>query len=108
MLLTWLKTVTVLLLGVILLACHALAAPDEPQKVEPAAKVTLLRVPDRGIQPQLAVDAKGIVHLIYFRGEPMHGDVFYVRSEDGARFSRLLRVNSQPGSVIATGTIRGA
>lgn len=84
-------------------------AADRPEKAEGPAKVTLLRVPDHGIQPQVAVDAKGVVHLIYFRGEPMHGDVFYVRSDDsGTHFSEPLRVNSQPGSVIATGTIRGA
>src|SRR5437763_4357251 len=73
-----------------------------------AGKVTLLRVPDRGIQPQAAVDGKGVVHLIYFKGEPGNGDVFYVRSDDGERFSRPLRVNSLPGSVIAVGSIRGA
>src|SRR5262249_44499167 len=59
--------------------------------------------------PQATVDAKGVLHLIYFSGEPGNGDVFYVRSEDGgANFSRPIRVNSQPGSVIATGNIRGA
>jgi hypothetical protein len=72
-------------------------------------KVTSLRVPDQGIQPQVAVDGKGIVHLIYFRGEARNGDLFYVRSQDGgATFSRPLRVNSQPGSAIAVGNIRGA
>jgi hypothetical protein len=71
--------------------------------------VTLVRVPDKGIQPQAVVDAKGVVHLIYFRGAPEHGDVFYVRSEDGgANFSRPLQVNSRPGSAIAVGNIRGA
>jgi hypothetical protein len=82
---------------------------DRPGSEERAGKVTLLRVPGRGIQPQVAIDGKGIVHLIYFRGDPAHGDVFYVRSEDsGAHFSSPLRVNSQPGSVIAVGSIRGA
>jgi hypothetical protein len=72
-------------------------------------KITLLRVPEKGIQPQVAVDGKGTVHLIYFRGEARNGDLFYVRSQDrGATFSRPLRVNSQPGSAIAVGNIRGA
>jgi hypothetical protein len=71
--------------------------------------VTTIRTPDGGIQPQVAVDDDGAVHLIYFKGDPAHGDVFYVRSiDDGKTFSPALRVNSQPGSAIAVGTIRGA
>lgn len=81
---------------------------DEPRAAAASDKVTLLRVPNGGIQPQAAVDAKGTVHLIYFAGEPRGGDIFYVRSSDGQRFSKPLRVNSQAGSAIAIGTIRGA
>jgi hypothetical protein len=72
-------------------------------------KVTLARVPDGGIQPQVAVDASGIVHLVYYKGDPAHGDLYYVRSRDGgATFSAPLRMNSQAGSAIAMGNIRGA
>jgi hypothetical protein len=72
-------------------------------------KVALVRTPHGGIQPQAVVDAKGGLHLVYFSGEPAGGDVYYVRREPGKEiFSTPLRVNSQPGSVIATGTIRGA
>lgn len=68
----------------------------------------LIRVPQGGIQPQAAVDEKGTIHLIYFAGEPRQGDLFYVRSTDaGATFSPAVRVNSQPGSAITAGTIRG-
>src|SRR5437899_1861066 len=68
-------------------------------------KVTLLRTPDRGIQPQAAMD-KGVLHLIYFKGDPANGDVFYVKStDDGKTFTKPLRVNSVPGSVIATGNV---
>jgi hypothetical protein len=75
---------------------------------EPAG-VKLQRVPQGGIQPQVVVDARGIVHLIYFRGEARGGDGYYVRSTNsGASFSKPIRVNSQPGSVIAVGSIRGA
>jgi hypothetical protein len=67
------------------------------------------RVPDGGIQPQVAVGDGGTVHLIYFRGDPSHGDVHYVRSTDGgATYSLPIRVNHQPGSAIATGSVRGA
>ena len=66
------------------------------------------RVPDGGIQPEAAIDSRGVLHLLYFAGEPAGGDLFYVRSNDlGATFSTPIRVNSQPGSAIATGTIRG-
>jgi hypothetical protein len=81
----------------------------QPAKAKGPAPVTALRVPDKGIQPQVAVDGKGAVHLIYFSGEPRAGDIFYVRSESGGdTFSRPLRVNSVPGSAIAVGNIRGA
>jgi hypothetical protein len=74
-----------------------------------ADKVTLRRVPDGGIQPQCVLDGKGILHLIYFKGDPGKGDVFYVTSDDyGENFSKPLRVNSTPGSVIAVGNVRGA
>src|SRR5688500_17333509 len=107
MLLTRLSMMTAVFVGLVALAPARTAHPparaaDDPAKEGKAGGVTLLRVPEKGIQPQAVVDAKGVVHLVYFRGEPGGGDVFYVRSEDGGdHFSRPLRVNSQPGSVIA-------
>lgn len=74
-----------------------------------APEVRLLRTPDNGIQPQAAVDAEGVVHLIYFKGDPKGGDIFYVRREPGQHdFSKPIRVNSQPHTAMAIGTIRGA
>src|SRR5215831_7027236 len=73
-----------------------------------ATSVELVRVPSGGVQPEAVLDANGILHLLYFAGEPQAGDLFYVRSSDyGKTFSTPIRVNSQPGSSIATGTIRG-
>jgi hypothetical protein len=70
--------------------------------------VSVRRVPNGGIQPQVAVEPNGTIHLIYFLGQPQAGDLFYVRlTPAGDVSSRPLRVNSQEGSVIATGTIRG-
>src|SRR5437588_11800583 len=90
-------------------AVALLGVPFSSALQDPGAhKVRLLRVPDRGIQPQAAVDAKGTVHLIYYKGDAMRGDVFYVYSGDGVRFSKPIRVNSHPKSVIAMGNIRGA
>jgi hypothetical protein len=89
--------------AVLLCYCALLQGAD-------ADKVTTLRVPDRGIQPQVAVDGNGILHMIYFKGtDAGAGDVFYVHSDDGGKkFSKALQVNSQAGSVIAIGNIRGA
>ncbi|HMC66179.1 MAG TPA: hypothetical protein VKI65_14680 [Gemmataceae bacterium] len=82
-------------------------ARDQPPAEQPS-NVTLLRVPNGGIQPQAVVDAKGTLHLIYFKGEAGGGDLFYVRRQPGQeRFSAPIRVNSQLDSAIATGTIRG-
>ncbi len=86
------------------------ASPARGGKPNPAAQaVTVVRVPDGGIQPQIAVDGAGVLHMVYFRGTAEHGDLYYVRSPDrGATFSAPIPVNSHPGSAIATGNIRGA
>ncbi len=74
-----------------------------------AEPVTVLRTPDRGLQPQAAVDSAGVIHLIYYKGEAGNGDIFYVRREPGTLdFNSPLRVNTEPGSAMAAGTIRGA
>src|ERR1022692_4581046 len=41
-----------------------------------ALPVSLIRVPDTGIQPQV-VEQDGIVHLLYFTGDPGGGDLNY-------------------------------
>jgi len=72
-------------------------------------RVLIARVPGDGVQPEVAIDREGAVHLVYLAGSPAAANVFYARSEDGGgTFSTPVRVNSQPGSAIATGTIRGA
>jgi hypothetical protein len=74
-----------------------------------AVSVTAVRCPDGGVQPQAAVDSSGKIHLIYLKGEDGACDVFYVSSTDGGKtWSKAMRVNSQPGAAIATGTVRGA
>ena len=77
--------------------------------VAPAAEVRLQRVPSGGLQPQALVDAGGTLHLVYLTGDPKACDIFYSRRAAGKTdLSAPLRVNSQPGSAIAIGTIRGA
>jgi hypothetical protein len=69
--------------------------------------VTLVRLPDGGIQPQALTDEHGVAHVVYFQGTPGAGDLMYAR-HDGAAFSAPIRVNSIPGSAIASGSVRGA
>ena len=88
----------------VFLVCAAHAA-----EIDHARKVTLMRAPDGGLQPQVAVDAAGAVHMVYYKGDPGHGDLYYVRSRDGgSTFSAPLRVNTTPESAVAAGNIRGA
>jgi hypothetical protein len=94
--------------------CACLFLPVSPVFSAPPASrdargVELVRVPDDGIQPQAAVESTGTLHLIYYKGAAGGGDVFYVHrgSQDGS-WSTPLRVNSQPESAVAAGTIRGA
>ena len=98
------------LVGVLLTAGATLSGGQAGRQADPARgpdRVTLLRAPGGGIQPQAAADASGTVHVVYFKGDPAHGDVFYTRlSHD--RFAPDIRVNSEPGSAIATGSVRGA
>jgi hypothetical protein len=72
-------------------------------------QIQVMRVPGGGIQPDVAVDRAGLMHVVYLAGVPAAADVFHARSPDGGKtFTPPVRVNSQDGSAIATGTIRGA
>jgi hypothetical protein len=71
--------------------------------------VELLKTPNGGLQPQAVVDSSGVIHLIYLHGDPAAADIGYMRKNPGdSDFSRPIRVNNQPGSAIALGTVRGA
>jgi hypothetical protein len=70
--------------------------------------VALERTPSAGLQPQIAVDAAGAVHAVYFTGDPARGTLEYVVSRDGgAHFSAPLAVN-QHADAMAVGNMRGA
>jgi hypothetical protein len=98
------KTSSLALATIVLLWCPTGASVGTAD----IGSVVLARVPRNGIQPEAVVDGRGILHLLYFADEPRAGDLFYVRSKDyGQTFSAPVRVNSQAGSAIATGTIRG-
>ncbi len=80
-----------------------------PKPTTGLAKVTLMRTPNGGIQPQAAVDKRGVLHLVYFKGKPEAGNIFYVRREPGSEgFSNPISINSAPDSALAIGSVRGA
>ena len=81
-------------------ACVNVATSNGPVLVE--------RVPDGGIQPQAIADAHGVVHVVYFTGDPAGGDFNYITRMPDGTYSKPMRVNSQPRSAVATGTVRGA
>ncbi len=93
------------MLGLFLLALLCVARQSAAAD---APVVQAIRVPDGGFYPQAAVDMRGRIHLVYFKGDALNGDVFYARSDDSGRtFTKQLRVNSGEGSVIVAGTVRG-
>jgi hypothetical protein len=93
------------LTAIVALSLFWASAPQLHAQEAPA--VSISRVPEGGLQPQVVVKNE-TVHLLYFQGDPKAGDLFYARSSDGGRaFGPRLRVNSQAGSAIAMGTIRG-
>jgi hypothetical protein len=72
------------------------------------AKITLLRTPNDGIQPQTVLASDGVLHMIYFKGDASAGDVEYVRRGPSVtEFSQPIRVNSEARSVVAIGAVRG-
>lgn len=81
-----------------LCAAALFAAPD----------IQIVRAPNGGIQPRAIIDRAGTLHLLYYTGDHLHGNLFYVKSSDlGTTWSSPLRVNSKPATAIAAGTIRG-
>ena len=72
----------------------------------PAPRITTLRVPDNGIQPQVVL-CDGVLHLIYLTGAPEKADIIYRQSKDyGQTFSKPLQVNTKEFAM-AIGNIRG-
>ncbi len=92
----------------LVLSAVASTAPSALPTAAAAPRVDIWQVPDDGIQPQALMDAAGTLHLLYFKGAPEAGDLFYVVRRPGDdHFSSPVRVNSQPGSALAKGSVRG-
>src|SRR5262249_54395214 len=60
---SWSAIFTLLVLGV----CVRTGFAESP-------RVQVVKTPNDGIQPQALSDGNGVVHLIYFKGEPGGGD----------------------------------
>lgn len=103
-----LKIFGALCITVWMLALSGFAA-DNPRQAKTTPEVRIIRTPNGGIQPQVAVDRSGVVHMVYLTGPESASDIYYVRKGPrDAGFSEPIRVNSVPGSALAIGTVRGA
>src|SRR5256885_8446427 len=67
--------------------------------------VEVMRLPVGGLQPQIAADGRGGLHMVYLTGDPGTADVVYSKWS-GAGVSPAMSGNAQKGSAIAEGTIR--
>lgn len=88
----------------LLLALFFVFAPAIPQA---DAAVIIERLPETGFQPQAIAAPDGTVHLVYLVGEAKASDILYLRQSTNGNWSNPLKVNSQAGSAVAIGTIRG-
>jgi hypothetical protein len=81
-----------------LIACLIFTAPaltTSAAASSDAPTVTARRAPLDGLQPRAAVDPSGAVHVVVFRGPVEQGDLYYVRSNDGAEnFGEALRITT--------------
>ena len=91
------KQILLLFAAVSLSSVHSLAK---------VPSVTFEKTPHGGIQPQAIVDASGTVHLLYYKGQPREGDLFYVSRTKGQKdFTAPLKVNSIANSACCIGSI---
>ncbi len=73
-----------------------------------ASPVEFIRLPPGGMQPQLEVDARQDIHCLWLDSEPAAANVRYAKLHGTNGFSTsAMQVNSQAGSALAIGTIRG-
>lgn len=71
------------------------------------AEVRIEDVPEHGLQPEVAIDSNGVVHLVYLRGDPKAADIRYTSRLPGGEWSASKTVNTTPGAAVALGSIRG-
>jgi len=98
-------------IGCVVAALAAGAGMPVSHAATAAPRVSVVPTPAGGIQPQAVVDDRGIIHIVYFTGEPGGGDLYYAEltsAADRVRAAASVRVNSVAGSALATGSVRGA
>lgn len=94
--------------------------PEQTKPVEPQAavstlgadaapKVTMVRVPEGGLQPSVVVDSHGTVHLVSLVGQDLNAcDIQYrTRGKGDAEFGPAVRVNSQEHAATGMGAMAG-
>jgi hypothetical protein len=93
--------------AIVLAAAWSALGVSRTPSVAPASRVALLHLPTNAIQPQLAVDSKGIVHVIYYTGDDAHGRLFHATLGPAGSWSAPMPVN-HAANALATGAVRGA
>ncbi len=94
---------------VILLVPHSFVAADAALPPISTPFIVVERLPEGGIQAQAAVDSKGTVHVVFFKGPPEAGDLYYSHWSAVAGPAAAMgpvRVNSEPHTATAIGSIR--
>lgn len=85
---------------ILMLLINLAGCQDLPRRTSLAPAIRLETVPDHGIQPLLATDARGMVHLIYFKGATADGvdpsGHLYYRAYEQGRWSPAVQVSSSP------------
>jgi len=93
------------------LAVPALAGCGASQQVRAAdaapkaPRIETVRVPEGGYQVQAATDPRGVIHLVFLKGDARSADLLYMR-RDAGKWSAPLLVG-KPGAAVGAGTIRG-
>lgn len=84
------------------------AAAAGPALCVGRAAVRIASLPGGAVQPDAAVDTDGRLHLVYLSGDSKQSDVFYATGMAAAELGAGMRVNTNAGSALMGGTIRGA
>ncbi len=95
--------------GVGLLAIAAAAAAAwSASALWGGVTVDVVRIPEGGRMPRAAIDAAGVVHVVYFEGVMSGGDLLHVTRAPGAPdWTPPRRVNSVPRSAVGMGPMDG-
>lgn len=94
-----------------LLALLGLWIPGNAAVGSETSRVALWHLSAGAIQPQAAVDSKGVIHLVYYKAGRSEGvgNLYYIRLAPGeTHAAKAIRVNSQEDTAGSIGTVRTA